>query len=371
MSTKHSAVCYIYNRDEGFQPQEKAHSVRNDLGIDLFAYNGKLYEGQTGLQIHDKLDLPGLKDRIERISGMEKLRQIIDDNIKRNGLSPRYTNPDEKRQDVFPSNKDENLVLATEANGKKHYYYRFYNENGIELFTRSTDKERYTRFPDTEYYARVFVPCNGYMLYMDLKYRLDEILKKLPVLVGGVYGEVERIFNSSMSNPNRYADMDFARILNRMEEAEKHNAPITEQREAEYKQRQIERAEQERREKEAAEQEYTQTITKAEKALLAGEMVENPRIHGKSLVLQLFREHNIELPLRTQGWVNNSLISFSYMDGYFQARCNGRISDPFMNGVVKLHGAVLTKQQFLENANTDEEQTDMETELSNDNGMEP
>lgn len=362
MPKKHSAVCYVYKRGEGFQPQKKAHTVKNDLGLDLFAYDDALYEGQTGLQIHDRLDLPGLNDRIILLGGMEKLREIMEDNIQKTGLSPRYTRPDEKKQDVFPSDQDENIVFATEASGQKHYYYRFYNENGIELFTRNSDKE---------YFATVYVKCNGYMLGIDQKHRLDDILKKLPEFEGGVYGEVERQFNAAIENPDRYADLGFARILDRMEEARAHNAPIIERREAEYEQHQIERAEQERRRKEAAEKEYTQAIAKAEKALLAGETVSNPKINGKSLLLQLFREHNIELPLRTQGWVNNSLSSFSYRDGRFQARCCGRLSDPFINGIIKLHEAVLTKQQFLENTNTDEEEIEANAVPCEDNGIEP
>lgn len=346
MLEKHSAVCYIFERSSGYRPEKKAHTVKNDMGLDLFRFNNRLYEGQTGLQIHDKVNLTSLKDRIERIGGMEKLQQAIDENIQRNGLSPRYTRPDEKRQDIFPSDRDENLVFATEANGEKHYYYRFYNENGIELFTRSNDKE---------FFATVYVRCNGYMIGFDQKHRLEEILKQLPTLEGGVYGEVERKFNEAISNPNCYADLGFARILGRMEEAKAHNAPILERREAEYRQREHDRAEQERRDKEAAEQKYAEAIEKAEKALLSGETIANLRINGKFLVLQLFREHGIELPLRTQGWVNNSLSSFSYKDGYFRAQCQGRLSDPFMSAVIKLHESVLAKRKLIEPFLTKEE----------------
>ena len=362
MPKVHSAVCYVYRSEGGYKPEKKAHTMKNDLGLDLFRFQNRLYEGQTGLQIHDTTDLSGLKDRIDRIGGMERLRQIIDDNLQRNGLSPRYTRPDEKREDIFPSQRDENLVFATEANGEKHYYLRFYNENGLELFTRSNDKE---------FFATVYVKCNGYMLGFNQKHRLEEILNRLSELHGNVYGEVEKRFNAALENPSCYANLGFARILGRMEEAKAHNAPILEQREAEQKQRQLDRAEQERREEEAAEQEYAQAIAEAEKALLAGETVSNSKINGKSLVLQLFREHNIELPLRTQGWVNNSLASFSYQDEYFQARCQGRLSDPFMNAVIKLHEAVLTKQQFLEHGHSDEEETEIDAAPCEDNGIEP
>lgn len=362
MPTKHSAVCYVYEREDGYKPEKKAHTVKNDLGLDLFRFKNRLYEGQTGLQIHNTADLSGLKDRIERIGGIERLKQIIDENIRRNGLSPRYTRPDETRQDIFPHQKDENIVFATDSYGKKHYYFRFYNENGIELFTRNNDRD---------FFAAVYVKCNGYMLGLDQKHRLDEILNRLSELNGNVYGEVEKRFNAMLENPNCYADLGFARILGRMEEAKAHNVPVLEQREADRKQRQLERAEKERREKEAAEQEYAQAIAKAEKALLAGETVSNSRINGKSLVLQLFREHNIELPLRTQGWVNNSLKYFSFQDGRFQAWCQGRLSDPFMNAVIKLHEAVLTKQQFLESSRSDEDEIEMDAVSCEDNGIEP
>lgn len=95
--------------------------------------------------------------------------------------------------------------------------------------------------------------------------------------------------------------------------------------------------------KEVAEQEYAQAIQKAEKALLAGETVSNTQINGKSLVLQLFREHNIDLPLRTQGWVNHSLEFFSYKDSVIQVRYCGHRSESFIKAVDKLYKSVLRK----------------------------
>ena len=52
MLEKHSAVCYIFERSSGYRPEKKAHTVKNDMGLDLFRFNNRLYEGQTGLQIH-------------------------------------------------------------------------------------------------------------------------------------------------------------------------------------------------------------------------------------------------------------------------------------------------------------------------------
>lgn len=131
------------------------------------------------------------------------------------------------------------------------------------------------------------------MIGFDQKHRLEEILKQLPALDGGIYGVVERRFNAAMRDPNCYADLGFARILDRMEEAKAHNAPILERRKVESQQIEHDRAEQERRDKEAAQQEYEEAVKKAENALIAGKTVANLRINDKSLVLQLFRESNI------------------------------------------------------------------------------
>ena len=61
---------------------------------------------------------------------------MINSSLERTGLSPRYTRPDEKKKDIFPpKEKDENRVFAKDLMGNKHFYYRFYNENGIELYT--------------------------------------------------------------------------------------------------------------------------------------------------------------------------------------------------------------------------------------------
>ena len=57
--------------------------------------------------------------------------------------------------------------------GNKHYYYRFYNENGIELYTM--EKKR-------EFFQTVYIPCDGFMVGIDQRHRLEEVLKWLPTL---------------------------------------------------------------------------------------------------------------------------------------------------------------------------------------------
>ena len=77
-------------------------------------------------------------------------------------------------------------MFAKDLMGNKHYYYRFYNENGIELYTM--EKKR-------EVFQTVFIPCEGFMVGIDQRHRLEEILKWLPTLEHGIRGEIERVFN--------------------------------------------------------------------------------------------------------------------------------------------------------------------------------
>ena len=152
MSEKHSTVCYIF-REGAFSPVREAKPFHNDFGLDLFQYKGAVYEGRTGLQFCPLKQAADIASFIGKHGGLEKVQKLIADSLERTGLSPRYTRPDEKKKDIFPpKEKDENRVFAKDLMGSKHYYYRLYNENGIELYTM--EKKR-------EFFQTVYVPCDG------------------------------------------------------------------------------------------------------------------------------------------------------------------------------------------------------------------
>ena len=206
MSEKHSAVCYIF-REGAFTPVQEAKPLRNEFNLDLFQYKGAVYEGKTGLRLCPVQDAEYLSLFIRSHGGIEKVRQTIESSLERTGLSPRYTRPDEKKKDIFPpKEKDENRVFAKDLMGNKHYYYRFYNENGIELYTM--EKKR-------EFFQTVYIPCDGFMVGIDQRHRLEEVLKWLPTLEHGIRCEIERVFNQSMEAPDRWADLGFANLLGR------------------------------------------------------------------------------------------------------------------------------------------------------------
>ena len=247
--------------------------------------------------------------------------------------------------------------------GNKHYYYRFYHENGIELYTM--EKKR-------EFFQTVFIPCEGFMVGIDQRHRLEEILKWLPTLEHGIRGEIERVFDESMDDPKRWADLGFANLLGRYDEAKAHNAPILEERRQRDEQRKAER-EAERRQREQEQQaHYDTAIREAEKDILAGKEVVNREVNGKALIIQLFREHEIPVPLKTQGWIINALHSIRYSpeSGQWDYRYykKSRDSTKMFELLPKLSAAIQTKQQFEEQgeaspeapAAADEDGQDME-----------
>ena len=343
MNEKHSAVCYIF-RDGAFSPIQEAKSFQNEFGLDLFQYKGAIYEGRTGLCLCNLQQSQDLSGFMERHGGLESIEKQITNSLGRTGLSPRYTRPVEKKKDIFPpKEKDENQVFAKDLMGNKHYYYRFYNENGIELYTM--EKKR-------EFFQTVFIPCEGFMVGIDQRHRLEEILKWLPTLEHRIRGEIERVFNESMGDPKRWADLGFANLLGRYYEAKRHNIPL----EAERRQREERWAaerEAERRQREQEQQaRYDAAIREAEKDILAGKEVVNREVNGKALIMQLFREHEIPVPLKTQGWIINSLHSIRYdpQIGEWNYRYfkGSRNSTKMFDLLSKLSAAIQTRQQFEE-----------------------
>ena len=363
---KHSNVCYIHRKDIGFEAVKKAKSISNSLGLDLFEHNGFVYEGRSGVRLANEKDMPGIEQRIESSGGIVRIMANIETEIAKTGESPRYTRPNERKKDAFPPDpRRENIVFAKDSYGKKHYYYRFEHDS-VELFTLNSQKGQF---------RQVFVQCEGYMLGIGQHHTLEDITKRLKGLENGVKGEVERLFNESIADPDRWADSGFANILGRTDEATTHNAPIREARRLDNEQRDAEYESKRIAEEQAVKAEYEKAIITAENALMDKKEVKNTELHsGKSLIMQLFREHESAVPLKTQGWIINSLCALFYNNDKdsWSYRYNGNPSTVFFDYLKRLLAAVQTKQQYEElNQSSDCEQfPDRYMEAENDDDME-
>jgi hypothetical protein len=336
---KHSNVFYIYSQKEStFQAVEKATVYRNSYGLDLFQYDGGIFEGRTGAKVTTESKMADFASTLEANGGLVKFNELIGASIDRTGESPRYTRPDEKKLDVFPPDPSKaDIVLSKDAwGGKRHYYRRFYNENGIELFNLKNE---------TMEYRQVFFQCEGYMLVVGQQQQLDNIFVWLAELPNGVKGEVERLFSESLTKPNAWADIGFATILGRLDEAEVHNQPLREAQEQEENQRVARWAAEDAEraaEKAALKEEYEKALKMAEQAILAKREVKNVEIQGKSILMQLFRKHGIKVPLKTQGWIIGSLHDIYYLEdeNQWSYRYHGNESTVFCDYLPLLIAAV-------------------------------
>jgi hypothetical protein len=100
MAKKHSNVFYILNKDGTFHPCKGAVKIPNEIGVDLFKYNREVSDGVTGLRICAIGDLDrALSDVIQSAEHMDELRKPY---IKKHGLSPRYTNPEIRKEQLWP-----------------------------------------------------------------------------------------------------------------------------------------------------------------------------------------------------------------------------------------------------------------------------
>ena len=302
----HSNIYYTYQKDGTYTICEKATGVRNALGIDIFRHNGKVYDGKTGFGLCAEDELSAILQN--RITSKEQYEALLQPAIEKSGLSPRYTQPDVRREQP---QRDENRVLSREYGGKSKHYFTRHDvlENGLGIFLKETDLGR------EEYSKLLYVRLDGWMVGMGSMSHKDLVYQQLTAPEYDLRQTMLEKLDAMLADPNSWADLALAEFFSRTAEAEAHNAPIRAAREAN---RQRERAERERAaaEREQQQQEAYQTaITEAEQKLLRGEKVWNADINGQNLLLQLFRENNIGVPLRTQGWIVSSLACIQRVSG--------------------------------------------------------
>lgn len=102
---EHSNIFYILkmktdengNREINYEPVQKAKTFKNTYGLDLFQHDGYISEGKSGLKVCKKYEFEDIVNKY----GIAKIESLIDESIKKYGLSPRYTRPDETKDDIF------------------------------------------------------------------------------------------------------------------------------------------------------------------------------------------------------------------------------------------------------------------------------
>lgn len=355
---KHSNVFYKRSKDGEFGPVREAKAVRNKAGFDLFRIGFLVHEGKTGQVVNFTESMDQIKAFIAKLEANENERQrlaaAVESAVLKNGLSPRYTRPDEKYDDLFPPPEKKD-VLAPGLDGKKHYYSEVHSDDGVALYTMKNKK------PDP--WTALYLLYDGWMINVgnlsDKEARIEEYKIGVPDYRQAMSDRLDE----ALSNPEKWANPYFAKFLGRLEEAQVHNEPI---REAREEQRRMERQEREQREEEQRRQEqqdYETAIQSAKISILGMQELMNTDIRNTSLILQLFREVGVEVPLKTQGWIKSNLhsIYFHDRDGSCSYRYSGRDSTVFYSYLDKLVDAVVA-----EYTQTIEPQTEVDFEDEDD-----
>lgn len=113
-------------------------------------------------------------------------------------------------------------------------------------------------------------------------------------------------------------DIELCVILEEIELA-KHYAEYRQNRKKamaeEEEKKHAEREAKEREEEEKRLAEVQKTIEEAENIIRTQGTLHNEEFEGKTIVLYLFKKYNINVPLKTQGWINNALAKVWFKNG--------------------------------------------------------
>jgi hypothetical protein len=214
----------------------------------------------------------------------------------------------------FNRNGKKIRVTVEEPIGKYPMYSR--DENGdktLYFLTASGRIDRTAGYFQDEWSEET----RKYVNYRPRSSEFDEVLR-----------QVAGLFEKDMAEPTQWAKYQHAAVLNRLDECEAHNAPVRKLRADEDKARreaQTRHDAQERREKQAK---YDSRLDEIADAVRSGKTIsvgyKEYEYDGKNPVLDLFKLYGVDLPLRTQGWVNTGLAEIT--DGsyrYYKSKRKG------------------------------------------------
>ena len=210
-------------------------------------------------------------------------------------------------------------LFSREENGNKNLY--FLTASG--MITRTSDY-----FPNEWDEEQ-----NKWVNVRPTEAQLDEVLP-----------QISAQFEQDMATPTMWAKYQHAAVVNRIDDCEAHNVPVREMRDTEREQRRL-AAEQEKLEQEKRFiEKYDAKIDAIAKAIEKGEDIsvryDEYAFGGKNPVLDLFRLYDVELPLRTQGWVNTGLASIKGDSYRYYKSKKQRDSSVFMKHLQTLKRAI-------------------------------
>jgi len=159
-----------------------------------------------------------------------------------------------------------------------------------------------------------------------------------------VIPQIAEAFERDMADPAKWAKYQHAAVVNRLDECEAHNIPVRQLRAEEDKRSREAQARQDAEEKKQKQEKFDARVDEIANAIKDGKDIsvgyDEDAFDGKNPMLDLFRLYGVDLPLRTQGWVNTGLASISESGyRYFNGKHQGN-STTFNDYFAKLRAAI-------------------------------
>jgi hypothetical protein len=129
------------------------------------------------------------------------------------------------------------------------------------------------------------------------------------------FADAARNVEESLNAPDQWTDYNSTAIADRPDEADAHNAPIREARAARYEEAAAARSEAREREARAREESFNGAVDEIGGALIRGERADIPRGFDKNPLLALFDLYEINVPLRTKGWITRHVRAVQLEEG--------------------------------------------------------
>lgn len=129
--------------------------------------------------------------------------------------------------------------------------------------------------------------------------------------IDAYFSQAKEMCHNALQDPEKWVDFNNAAIANRLEEADKHNQPIRESREAARAESAQKRQAEENAKKAQTLQNYNTRIDDMAQGLVNGDRIDTTldRDMDKNPLFTLFDRYGVDLPLATKGWVNRNLKS--------------------------------------------------------------
>lgn len=125
-----------------------------------------------------------------------------------------------------------------------------------------------------------------------------------------------------------------------------------------------ERERREARERKERERAIAEAVEKAEQAIISGGYISNKEIYGKPLFLHLFDKNGITVPIRSRGWIIDTLASVTQNNNgsasvSVRKSCK-RVSNGFVSAYFELRNYLINAREEAEDASTEDYCTEEE-----------